>query len=78
MDQELCAAIKIGELEKVKYLVSLGADIRGKNDHSVKLASSYGHLHMVILKWLNTLFLLELIFGVKMIYLLDWLLEMVI
>jgi hypothetical protein len=31
----------------VKYLVSLGADIRSEDDYAVRWASKYGHLEMV-------------------------------
>ena len=35
------------ESYKVKYLVSIGADIRSENDYTLQLASRYGHLEMV-------------------------------
>ena len=39
--------LKNGHLEIVKYLVSLGADIRSYNDYAVRWASRYGHLEVV-------------------------------
>ena len=39
MNQELYTAVKIGDLEKVKNLVSLGADIRIGDDWAVRWAS---------------------------------------
>ncbi|QTF49398.1 putative ankyrin repeat protein [Acanthamoeba polyphaga mimivirus] len=36
-----------GHLEVVKYLVSLGADIRAHNDYAVRMASMDGHHEVV-------------------------------
>ena len=36
-----------GRLEIIKYLVSLGADIRVRNDWAIQWASKYGHLETV-------------------------------
>ena len=36
-----------GNLETVKYLVSLGADVRADNDYAVRSASRNGHLETV-------------------------------
>jgi ankyrin repeat protein len=47
MTQELFDAIRYNDLEKVKYLVSLGADIRSYNDYAVRLASLNGHVEVV-------------------------------
>ena len=47
MNQELYTAVKIGDLEKVKNLVSLGADIRIGDDWAVRWASENGHLEIV-------------------------------
>ncbi len=38
---------KKNQLEIIKFLVSLGADIRAKNDYAVRLASENGHLEVV-------------------------------
>lgn len=73
MDQELCIAVKIGDLKKVKYIVSLGTDIRINDDYTIKLASLYGHLEMV--KYLVSL---GADIQSQIIYLFEWLLEMVI
>ena len=43
----LIESIIIGNLEQIKYLVSLGADIRSGNDFAVRLASADGHLEVV-------------------------------
>ena len=40
-------AIKAGDLEKVKHLVSIGADIHSGNNEAVMLASIFGHLEIV-------------------------------
>ncbi len=40
-------ASKNGHLEVVKYLVSLGANIRSENDFALKYASRNGHLEVV-------------------------------
>ena len=45
--QELYDAVKDGDLEKVKYLVSLGADIRSGNDLAVQVASENGYIDVV-------------------------------
>ena len=47
MNQQLIDAIRYNDLEKVKYFVSLGADIRSYNDEAVRCASSNGHLEVV-------------------------------
>ena len=40
-------ASKDGDLEKVKYLVSVGADIHADNDYSIRIASERGHLEVI-------------------------------
>jgi len=47
MNKQLFNAVKAGDLEKVKYLVLFGADIRCENNLAVRLASEYGHLEIV-------------------------------
>ena len=47
MNQELYDAVKYGDLEKVKYIISLGADIRRYDDVCVQWASQHGHLEIV-------------------------------
>ena len=47
MNAKLFDAVEANDLEKVKYLVSIGADIRSNNDYAVKWASENGHLEMV-------------------------------
>ena len=55
MNNQLFEAVKNNDLEMVKYLVSLGADIRSRDDFAVILASGNGHIH--ILKWFMVLLL---------------------
>ena len=43
MNSTLSEACKEVDLERVKYLVSLGADIRGNNDYALRYASRNGH-----------------------------------
>ena len=45
--QELIDACKSGELSAVQHLVSLGADIRTKDDRAVRLAAQNGHLEVI-------------------------------
>ena len=47
INEQLFGYIKQDNLVGIKYLVSLGADIRTKNDYGVKYASEYGHLEVV-------------------------------
>ena len=47
MTKQLFDACKNGDLEKVKNLVSLGADIRIGDDWAVRWASENGHHEMV-------------------------------
>ena len=47
MTQSFFDAVKANNLEKVKYLVSLGADIRSTDDYAIRWASLNGHLEMV-------------------------------
>ena len=47
MTQQLFDAIRYNCLKKVKYLVSLGANIRCENDYAVRVASMNGHLEIV-------------------------------
>ena len=47
MTKQLFDAVRNNNLEKVKNLVSLGADIRSQNDWAVRWASEKGHLEMV-------------------------------
>ena len=44
-------ASEYGHLGMVKYLVSLGADIRSCNNEAVQLASEYGHIEVVKYLW---------------------------
>src|SRR3990167_7402022 len=44
---ELGNVCKKGNLETVKHLVSLGANIRSNKDYAVRKASMYGHLEIV-------------------------------
>ena len=44
---EFLYAVQIGDLKKVKYLVSQGADVRHNNNLPIKLASRNGHLEVV-------------------------------
>ena len=47
MTKQLFDAVKVGDLEKVKNLVSFGADIRSQDDWVVILASGNGDIKMV-------------------------------
>jgi len=47
MDNDLLKACKNGNLDDVKYLVSLGCDPKVNNNYAIRHASSYGHLKVV-------------------------------
>ena len=47
MNSDIITAVKANDLEKIKYLVSLGADIRSENDWAVRCAAGNGYLEMV-------------------------------
>src|SRR3990167_7916653 len=50
LDRQLIQECENGNLEKIKFLVSQGADIRDQNDVPICGASGIGHLETV--KWL--------------------------
>ena len=53
LDRQLIGAVRDSDIDRVKYLVSQGADITTNDNFVVRLASGYGHLDTVILIWLN-------------------------
>ena len=43
----LCKFSKLGNLEIIKYLVSIGANIHTNDSYPIILASTFGHLEIV-------------------------------